>query len=79
MEDLAAYAKGELKFDIPESNLKRIESQLFPFGSKGLGVESFPQLRTAVSIAQAEVKGREKKVEREKKKEPRGLQSISIA
>jgi len=69
MEDLAAYAKSEFKFDMPEDNLKRIESQLFPFGSKGLGVESFRQLKTAVGIAQTEVKGKENKVAREKKKE----------
>jgi len=69
LKDVAAYAKGEFNFDIPEENLKRIESQLYPEGQAGLGFETFPMLKTAVGIARTEVKGRERLVEKKARKD----------
>jgi len=69
VKDLAAYAKGEFDFELPEENSKRIVSQLFPFGQSGLSVESFRTLKTAVGIARTEVRGKNRKEEKAKRQE----------
>lgn len=66
-KEIAAYAKGEFDFDMPEENLDRIMRQVC--GGKGAAADSMHIVKISVGIARDEVKGlakREIRLERER-------------
>eukprot|EP00927_Polykrikos_kofoidii_P062732 TRINITY_DN5753_c0_g1_i4.p1 TRINITY_DN5753_c0_g1~~TRINITY_DN5753_c0_g1_i4.p1 ORF type:complete len:1625 (-),score=489.66 TRINITY_DN5753_c0_g1_i4:385-5259(-) len=54
--EVAAYAKGEFAFEMPEDNLNRISRQLFKPPAEGVEMQNFQLLKSAVGIARDEVK-----------------------
>jgi len=63
-KEVIIYAKAEFGFDLPEENLDRICRQLVKQGRKGVRLEDFQILKTAVGIAREEVRNKRKRVER---------------
>merc|ERR1712048_952904 len=53
-EEVAAYAKGEFSFELPEENLDRIARQLFHVNADGVEPKTFQLLKSAVGIARNE-------------------------
>merc|ERR1712232_669672 len=53
-EEVLKYAKEHCEFEIPESNMTRIERQLFGKEGKGVSLEDFPLLKTAIGVARDE-------------------------
>lgn len=70
-KEVKAYAKEQFGFVLPDSNLERIERQLFCAGDKkGVLPEDFQLLKTAVGIAREEDRckaKREERLEKERK------------
>lgn len=68
-QEIAALAMGEYKFKMPEENLDRICGQLIKPGRRGVRLEDFQQLKTAIGIARMEAKNakqRDVRLQREK-------------
>jgi len=68
-DEIAAYAKSEFGFDIPQESLDRIRSMLVSFGDVGISFEKFPLMRNAVGIARNEVIVKRRKVDRQSREE----------
>eukprot|EP00913_Durusdinium_trenchii_P025867 g24274.t1 len=61
-KEIAAYAKGEFNFDMPEENLDRILRQVC--GGEGASIDCLQILKVSVGIARDEDKGKVKRAER---------------